>query len=78
MRSGWQTDALDIEISLRGEPMKVNMQQFNGYLAALSNGDEAAQREAISGLAKYSDSEWEGSPEAVGTAVAALIGTRRG
>src|SRR6266849_2288841 len=57
--------------------MKVNMQQFNGYLAGLSDGDATARRDALGGLAKYSDTEWEGTPEAVVAAVAALIGTRR-
>src|SRR5260370_21083896 len=57
--------------------MKVNMQQFNGYLAALSDEDASARRNAVGGLAKYSDNEWEGTPEAVETAVAALIGTGR-
>lgn len=57
--------------------MKVNMQQFNGYLAGLSDGDATVRRDAIGGLAKYSDTEWEGMPEAVVTAVAAIIGTRR-
>jgi HEAT repeat protein len=57
--------------------MKINMQQFNGHLAELSNGDPAARRSAIVGLAKYSDAEWEGSPEAVDPAVTALIGACR-
>jgi HEAT repeat protein len=57
--------------------MKVNMQQFNGYLAGLSDEDATARRNAVGGLAKYSDTEWEGTPEAVDTAVAALIGTGR-
>jgi HEAT repeat protein len=57
--------------------MKVNMQQFNGYLARLNEGDAAARREATGGLAKYSDAEWEGTPEAVVEAVAALIDARR-
>jgi HEAT repeat protein len=57
--------------------MKVNMQQFHGFLAALSNGDATARRDATGGLARYSDPEWEGTPEAVVAAVAALIDTRR-
>jgi HEAT repeat protein len=57
--------------------MKVNMQQFNGYLAGLNDSDAGARRNATGGLAKYSDAEWEGTPEAVVTAVAALIDTRR-
>jgi HEAT repeat protein len=57
--------------------MKLNMQEFNGYLAGLSDGDATARRNAIGGLAKYSDTEWEGKPEAVEAAVAALLSTRR-
>jgi HEAT repeat protein len=57
--------------------MKVNMQQFNGYLAGLTAGDPSARREAINGLAKYSTSEWEGAAEAVEAAVAALVTTGR-
>jgi HEAT repeat protein len=56
--------------------MKVNMQQFNGHLVGLSEGDATARRDAIGGLAKYSDLEWEGAPEAVDAAIAGLIGTR--
>jgi HEAT repeat protein len=56
--------------------MKVNMQQFNGYLTGLGDGDAKARRDATGGLAKYSDAEWEGTPEAVVAAVAALIATR--
>jgi HEAT repeat protein len=57
--------------------MKVNMQQLNGYLAALSDSDATIRRNGISGLAKYTDNEWEGNAEAVEAAVAALIATRR-
>jgi len=57
--------------------MKVNMKEFDAHLAGLSSGDAAARRAAITGLAKYSESEWEGSPDAVESAVAAIIATRR-
>jgi HEAT repeat protein len=57
--------------------MKVNMKEFEVHLAGLSDGDAAVRRTAITGLAKYSDGEWEGTPEAVETAVAAIIATRR-
>lgn len=56
--------------------MKINMHEFNEYLAALANGDPGARRQAASGLAKYRDAEWEGSPDAVTAAVEALIGVR--
>jgi HEAT repeat protein len=57
--------------------MKINMQQFNGYLAGLTNGDATARRDALGALAKYSDTDWDVTPEAVVAGVAALIGTRR-
>src|SRR5258708_2905849 len=52
--------------------MKVNMQQFSGYLAAISDGDTADRRNGIGGLAKYSGSEWDGTPEAVDAAITVL------
>jgi HEAT repeat protein len=52
--------------------MKVNMQQFSGYLAAISDGDTADRRTGIGGLAKYSESEWDGTPEAVDAAITVL------
>jgi HEAT repeat protein len=54
--------------------MKINSHEFNEYLGGLANGDQAARRKAINGLARYSRAEWEGSPESVGAAVAALVG----
>jgi HEAT repeat protein len=57
--------------------MKVNMQQFAGYLAGLRDGDGTARRAATSSLAKYTDAEWEGAPEAVEQAVEALLNARR-
>jgi HEAT repeat protein len=53
--------------------MKINMQEFNNHLAGLVNGDAAVRRTAVSGLAKYSGPEWQGSPDAVTAAVAAVV-----
>jgi HEAT repeat protein len=52
--------------------MKVNMQQFSGYLAEISDGDTTDCRNGASGLAKYSEAEWDGSPEAVEAAITVL------
>ena len=57
--------------------MKVNMQQFAGYLAGLRNGEDTVRRAAVSSLAKYTDAEWEGAPDAVEQAVEALLTARR-
>jgi HEAT repeat protein len=55
--------------------MKINLHEFNQYLGGLAQTDPAVRRRAVSGLAKYSGAEWEGSPDSVGAAVAALVGT---
>lgn len=53
--------------------MKINMHEFNDHVGALANGDPEARRKAVSGLARYSGPEWEGSPDVVTTAVEALV-----
>lgn len=53
--------------------MKINMHEFNECITGLSSGDAAAKSRAISGLAKYSNAEWEKSPDAVTAAVEALL-----
>lgn len=53
--------------------MKINMNQFNESLKELSNGDPEAKRKAVTSLAKYTASEWEGSPDAAQAAVKALV-----
>jgi HEAT repeat protein len=58
---------------LDGKPMKINMKEFNDHLAGLAHGDPAVRRKAISELAKYSGPEWQGNPDAVSAAVAAVV-----
>ena len=52
--------------------MKIYMHEFNEYLGGLSHDDPAIQHKSVSGLAKYSNAEWQGTPDAIPTAVAAL------
>jgi HEAT repeat protein len=58
---------------LEGRPMKINMHEFNEHLSGLAHGDPAVRRKSVSGLAKYSGAEWQGSPDAITAAVAALV-----
>jgi HEAT repeat protein len=53
--------------------MKINMQEFKGYLDGLTEEDAGTRHRAVSGLAKYSDAEWEGSPDAVNPVIEALV-----
>ena len=53
--------------------MKISMNQFNEHLAELAREDIIVQWKAVSGLAKYSSAEWQGTPEAVSSAVPALV-----
>jgi hypothetical protein len=59
--------------------MKINMQEFDVHLEGLTQEDAGTRQRAISGLAKYSGAEWEGSPDAVKPAIEALVrsGDRR-
>lgn len=54
--------------------MKINMHELNEHLGALANSDPQVRWKAASGLAKYSDAEWEGTPDAVSDVVTALVG----
>ncbi|HMF13948.1 MAG TPA: HEAT repeat domain-containing protein, partial [Gemmataceae bacterium] len=53
--------------------MKINMHEFKEYLCGLSHDDPAVRQKSISGLAKYSGAEWQGTPDAVTDALAALV-----
>jgi HEAT repeat protein len=57
---------------------KINMYEFNGYLAALANGDPQFRRQAASGLARYSSAEWGASSEALAAASVAFEGMALG
>jgi HEAT repeat protein len=59
--------------------MKINMQEFKVHMEGLTQEDAGTRQRAISGLAKYSGTEWEGSPDAVKSAIEALVpsGDRR-
>ncbi len=52
--------------------MKINMHEFNGYLEGLGSGEPGALRRAVTGLAKYTGTEWEGTVDTIDTAVTAL------
>src|SRR5262245_32674431 len=57
----------------RDHNMKINMQEFKGHLDGLTQEDAGTRQRAVSGLAKYSDAEWEGSPDAITPAIEALV-----
>ena len=52
--------------------MKINTHEFNEYLGGLSHDDPAVRRKSMGGLANYSSAEWEGTPDAITAAVAAV------
>ena len=57
--------------------MKIYMNEFNQYLGGLSQDDPAERQKAVRGLAKYSNAQWQGSPDAVSGAVPALVKAAR-
>jgi HEAT repeat protein len=57
--------------------MKINTHEFNEYLGGLSHEDPAVRRKAVNRLANYSSAEWQGTPEAIAAAVAALVSASR-
>src|SRR5262245_26681683 len=57
--------------------MKINMHQFNEQLEHLVNDDIIVRQKAASDLAKYSSAEWQGAPDAVSSAVPALVKASR-
>jgi HEAT repeat protein len=57
--------------------MKINMHQFTEHLAQMANNDIVVRQKAVSDLAKYSSAEWQGSPDAVSSAVPALVKASR-
>jgi HEAT repeat protein len=62
---------------LKGNWMKIYMNQFNEYLGQLANNDIVVRQKAVCGLAKYSTAEWQGTPDAVSSAVPALVKASR-
>ncbi len=57
--------------------MKINMHEFKEYLGGLSNNDPAVRQKSVGGLAKYSSAEWQGTPDVITDAVAALVNASR-
>jgi HEAT repeat protein len=57
--------------------LKIYMHEFNQYLAELTHDDPVVRGKAVSGLAKYSGAEWQGTPDAVYAAVPALAKASR-
>jgi HEAT repeat protein len=53
--------------------MKINHNEFQGLITGLGNSDPATRWKAVCSLAKYSNADWEGTPEAVAPAVGALL-----
>jgi HEAT repeat protein len=64
-------------ISKKINLMKINMHQFTEHLAQMANNDIVVRQKAVSDLAKYSSAEWQGSPDAVSSAVPALVKASR-
>jgi len=56
-----------------GNPMKINMKEFNDHLAGLAHDDPAVRGKAISELAKYNGPDWQGNPDAVSAVIAAVV-----
>jgi HEAT repeat protein len=57
--------------------VKINLREFNEYLGGLTHDDPAVRRKAIGGLLNYSNADWQGTPDAVAPAVAALLNASR-
>src|SRR5229473_2744546 len=57
--------------------MKINMHELNEYLGGLTNDDPAIRQKSARGLAKYSNAEWQGTPDAITAAVPALVSAAR-
>ncbi len=57
--------------------MKINMHELNEYLGGLTNDDPAIRQKSARGLAKYSNAEWQGTPDAITATVPALVSAAR-
>jgi HEAT repeat protein len=57
--------------------MKINMYEFNEFLGGLSHNDPVIRQKSVNGLARYSSAEWQGTPDAITDAVAALLSASR-
>jgi HEAT repeat protein len=57
--------------------MKINIKQLTGLLEGLADSDIGLRRRTVAALAKYTNTEWEGSPEAVTAVITALLGPPR-
>src|SRR5262245_50098338 len=53
------------------------MHEFKEYLGGLSHDDRAVRQQSVSGLAKYSGADWQGTPAAIPAAVSALESASR-
>ena len=53
------------------------MHQFTEHLAGMASNDILVRQKAVSNLAKYSSAEWQGTPDAVSSAVPALAKASR-
>lgn len=53
--------------------MKINLNEFNGHITGLGNSDPLVRFKAACSIAKYTNGEWEGSPDTVAPAVGALL-----
>jgi len=67
---GWQQPS-------RKHAMKINQREFDEYLAGLAQDDPAVREKAARGLAKYSNTEWQGTPDAMSAAVPVLAKATR-
>jgi HEAT repeat protein len=57
--------------------VKINTHEFNEYLGGLSHVDPAVRQKSVSGLARYTSTEWQGTPDAITAAVDALRSASR-
>ena len=53
------------------------MHQFTEHLAGMASNDILVRQKAVSNLAKYSSAEWQSTPDAVSSAVPALVKASR-
>jgi HEAT repeat protein len=57
--------------------VKINMNQFNEFLEEMANNDILLRLKAACSLAKYSSAEWQGTPDAVSSAIPTLLKATR-
>lgn len=54
--------------------MKISMDELKDCLGSMTQGESSVRQKAASSLAKYTNADWEGAPDAVTATVQALVG----